>query len=272
MYDLTGATPGQTTVEDIKRDWKHLVDGLQITKNPQYLHHNGFPVLGVFFGKVAKSPLSAEEASALVDWLQNNPEERYRVTVLGAGVGKDWRTNPHPEWMPVYNKFDIISPWTVGRYRDDASVDHHSKKYLTPDVAFSHENDQEYMPVVFPGFSSREIRRRARSRGHFVDDAPLNEIPRYGGSFLWRQLYHSVRSGANMVFVAMFDEVDEGTAIMKVAPSDVYAPSNGDFLTLDVDEGHNNLPSDWYLRLVGEANRLLRGSRTEFPLYIPISP
>ena len=59
-----------------------------------------------------------------------------------------------------------------------------------------------------------------------------------------------------------------------MAPSDVSAPSNGDFLTLDADEGHNNLPSDWYLRLVGEASRLLRtdGSRNEFPLHIPISP
>ena len=72
-----------------------------------------------------------------------------------------------------------------------------------------------------------------------------------------------------MVFGAMFDEVDEGTAMFKVAATRDDTPADGEFLTLDADG--ESLPSDWYLRVAGEATRMLRGQR---PLTraLPISP
>ena len=42
-------------------------------------------------------------------------------------------------------------------------------------------------------------------------------IPRNKGSFLWKQLMGAIRAGAEMIYVAMFDEIDEGTAIFKCA-------------------------------------------------------
>jgi hypothetical protein len=54
----------------------------------------------------------------------------------------------------------------------------------------------------------------------------------------------------------MFDEVDEGTAIFKVAETSTQTPAQGQWLTLDADGC--NLPSDWYLRLVGNATTMLR--------------
>ncbi len=59
-----------------------------------------------------------------------------------------------------------------------------------------------------------------------------------------------------MLCIAMFDEVDEGTAIFKCSNN---PPTGGgsEFLTLD------GLPSDFYLRLAGQAAKLLRG---EIPL------
>ena len=257
MYDLTGAEKGLQTLEDIKRDWKFLVDGLKVTESSRYLNHKGRPVLGLFFGKPSKSPLSADQALELIDWLQNNDEERYRVTVIVGGMEKSWRSDPDVEWMPVFNTADVISPWTIGRYFDQESVDHHGKRYLIPDVNHCHENDQDYLPVVFPGFSAKNI----------MPGKPLNEIPRNGGQFLWRQLLHASRSKANMIFVAMFDEVDEGTAIFKTATTASRAPSNTDFVTLDidVDKSHETkIPSDFYLQLVGEAKRLL-SEGAEFP-------
>ena len=59
-----------------------------------------------------------------------------------------------------------------------------------------------------------------------------------------------------MVYVAMFDEVDEGTAIFKVTSS---PPIEGHFV------GYEGLPSDWYLRLVGEGARMLRKERPLTP-------
>ncbi len=69
--------------------------------------------------------------------------------------------------------------------------------------------------------------------------------------------------GCKMIYVAMFDEVDEGTAIFKCTDSPPVG-SGVKFL------GYEGLPSDYYLRLVGEAGRLLRN---EVPLSeTPLTP
>jgi hypothetical protein len=66
-----------------------------------------------------------------------------------------------------------------------------------------------------------------------------------------------------MIFVAMFDEVDEGTAMFKLTATGDQLPPRSKLVPLTVD-GYP-LPSDWYLRLGGETGRLLRGE-------IPLSP
>jgi len=60
----------------------------------------------------------------------------------------------------------------------------------------------------------------------------------------------------------MFDEVDEGTAILKVTST---PPTQAHFV------GYEGLPSDWYLRLVGEGARRLK-ERLPVPSEIPIKP
>ena len=82
-------------------------------------------------------------------------------------------------------------------------------------------------------------------------NSPLNQIPRLKGEFLWKQYVEAKRAGANMVYQAMFDEVDEGTAIFKCTNDVPMGASN--FVT------YEGLPSDYYLKLVGEATRMMRG-------------
>ena len=60
-----------------------------------------------------------------------------------------------------------------------------------------------------------------------------------------------------MVYGAMFDEVDEGTAMYKLAPTAAQLPAQGTFVPLNID-GYN-LGSDWYLRLADQAGKMLRG-------------
>jgi hypothetical protein len=55
----------------------------------------------------------------------------------------------------------------------------------------------------------------------------------------------------------MFDEVDEGTAIIKAAPTQHLSPMEGSWLVLDADG--ERLPSDWYLKLAGAGGKMLRG-------------
>ena len=68
----------------------------------------------------------------------------------------------------------------------------------------------------------------------------------------------------------MFDEVDEGTAMFKLTETARATPVEARFLTLDADG--DALPKDWYLRLAGEAQRVLDGAplaKKDLPLPIP---
>ena len=72
-----------------------------------------------------------------------------------------------------------------------------------------------------------------------------------------------------MVYGAMFDEVDEGTAMFKCVPTTAQLPAQGTFVPLNID-GYN-LNSDWYLRVANQAGMMLRG---QIPITngIPITP
>jgi len=62
-----------------------------------------------------------------------------------------------------------------------------------------------------------------------------------------------------MMYGAMFDEVDEGTAMFKLAPTRASVPAGVPIVTLDADG--DRLPSDWYLQLAREAQRRLSAPR-----------
>ena len=106
-------------------------------------------------------------------------------------------------------------------------------------MAWCRERGITYLPVAFPGFS-----------WHNLHGGPLDQIPRRGGTFLWAQAVAARRAGAECLYVAMFDEVDEGTAVFKCAEP----PPGARHAFL----GMEGLPSDHYLRLTGEIGRLLR--------------
>ena len=50
---------------------------------------------------------------------------------------------------------------------------------------------------------------------HNLNGEPLAAIPRLKGEFLWSQMIAAKPSGCKKTYVAIFDEVDEGTAIFK---------------------------------------------------------
>jgi hypothetical protein len=148
----------------------------------------------------------------------------------------------------------------VGRYGDNSGADRFRHNKIEPDLAALNGGNTDYMPVVFPGFSWWNLKDGS---------SPVNHIPRHGGRFLWRQFYNAIDAGCRMIYVAMFDEVDEATAIYKVAENDNQTPTTGRFATLDQDG--ENLPSDWYLRLTGEAAKMLR-DQIGLTSAIPINP
>src|SRR5258708_3210543 len=196
---------------------------------------------------------------ALIDWFRSTAQVAY----IG-GTPAYWRTVSDdawtdPAWASVYRSMDVIQPWNVGRYSTMADVDNWMRNRIAPDLAATTENSQLYMPVIFPGFSWYNLNRGAAQ----------NQIPRNAGAFLWRQAYNARRAGAQILKIAMFDEVNEATANFKVAPRRLDAPDQGYWLTLDAD-GYT-LPSDWYLRLAGEITRIFHGQSTATAT-LPTSP
>ena len=250
MYDISGH-PRETVVDAVKRDWTYLVDTLRITESPRYLRHRGRPLVAIWgFGFRDRAP-TPQQAADLIDFFKNNPDPRYRVTLLG-GIPSRWRTltrdsQTEATWARVYRSFDILSPWTVGRFTDDDTTDRFYDDEVRQDLAETRRLGLEYMPVIFPGFSWHNMN----------PTAPFNPIPRRGGRFYWHQVERAIAAGSTMLYGAMFDEVDEGTAMFKLAPTRDTAPAGVPIVTLDADG--ETLPSDWYLQLARAAQRRLRG-------------
>ncbi len=200
------------------------MDELKVTSYSNYQRHNGRPLLsiwGMSLNDKGRPPADPKVAKELIEWFKSKAPDRYRVTYMG-GVPACWRTltvdsRREPEWAGVYAAMDVIQPWAVGRYGALDAVDRWKKDMLIPDLKLAAENRQIYMPAIFPGFSWTNLKRNDRE----------NQIPRLRGEFLWRQAYNAKISGAKVLKIAMFDEVDEGTAIFKVAPHRQDAPDQG---------------------------------------------
>jgi hypothetical protein len=234
-------------VEVIKNDWMHLVDDLNITLNPWYLRHKGRPLIGIYgIGFDMYSYATPEEAQELIDWFHSGAPEKYRATVM-CGVPATWRADA--DYIDFYSTADVIKPWSVGRYNDFGSADNFLNEYILPDKDFCDAHNMDYLPVIWPGFSWYNMQQDGEYQ--------KNQFPRNGGNYYWRQSYNVNRAGVNMIFVAMYDEVDEGTAMYKLEPHQENTPTTGFWVTLDAD-GYE-LPSDWYLRLASETGRTLRG-------------
>jgi hypothetical protein len=260
MYDTSGMGPG-TFIGELENDWQHMVDVLKVTESPSYLHQNGKPVVAIWGLGFTGHPGTPQQAMDLVNFFEKNPDPTLQVTLVG-GVPTHWRTLQNdsladPGWAAFYCALNIISPWTVERFKTDAQVDEY-KSTMQQDMAAASQCGAEYMPVVFPGFSNQN------SGG-----SPLNVTPRRGGNLYWRQVYNAVSIGVPMIYNAMFDEVDEGTAMYKIAATSNNQPVGVPLVALDADG--ISLPNDWYLRLAGAATQMLRG---EIPMTIsiPIQP
>jgi hypothetical protein len=93
-------------------------------------------------------------------------------------------------------------------------------------------------------------------------DNKYDATPRNGGDFFWtqvvaaKQAYAQVKPKAQMLYVAMFDELDEGTCIFKCETKN-HLPLNGtgQFVGYENDKG-----SDHYLWLAGKASELFHGA------------
>jgi glycoprotein endo-alpha-1,2-mannosidase len=257
MYDLSGM--GGDVDEVLINDWKNLVDSMKITRrgNRQtYLYHNGKPLVviwGVGFSDGRR--YSLQDVDKIVDFLKNDPV--YGGCSVMLGVPTYWRefgndTEKNPLLHQIIKKADIVHPWTVGRYNNESSYGRYAE-IQKEDIKWCKQNQVDYVGVVFPGFSWHNMN----------PSSPSNQIPRNRGRFFWKQLSTAINNGVEMLYVAMFDEIDEGTAIFKVSKNPPIGAST--FVTFEQD-----IPEDFYLFLTGYAGKMLRKEvpfKEDVPLY-----
>jgi hypothetical protein len=258
MYDISGMS-SNTLVSTLTNDWLYLVNTLHVTNSPSYVRHKGKPVVALWGFGFTDRPGTPQDATNVINFFKSAG-----CTVMG-GVPTYWRTlnndsQTNAAWVTAYRSFDIVSPWSVGRYSTTSQIDSFEVNQIIPDLSDTRAHGLDYMPVIFPGFS-----------WHNLNAGTLNQIPRSGGNFYWHQAYDFLSAGCTMLYGAMFDEMNEGTSMFKMVPTvgqlPVQAQTNLVYLNID----GQNLPSDWYLRLADQASRMLRG---QIPLQssIPISP
>ena len=259
-YDTSSSGMETTWDETIKIDWVYNVEQKNLTTSPAYAKVGNKPVVQLWgIGmKGGKNPGTAAETIALIDFF------KARGCYVIGGTPKGWRTGTsdskgvtqpttvpgdNENFLPVYESLNMISPWMPGRIRNNADADNLLTSTMTPDKTYCDARNIQYMVVNFPGF--------AWSQWNSND---VNWAPRNAGEFMWKQATNIKKLGVQNMYFAMFDEYDEGTAIMKNATDWSNIPTNQYFLTSSADGIWCS--SDFQLRVAGAAVEMLKGVRT----------
>lgn len=258
MYDFSGINDENNDWLIIINDWKHLVDSLKIAsrgKQQTYLYHNNKPLVALWGVGFPDRTNNLKSIERIIDFLKYDPV--YGGCSILLGVPAYWRdfgkdTEKDPYLHTLILKVDIVRPWFVGRFNEQTYPSF--KDRIKDDIEWCRQNNLDYAPVVFPGFSWHNMH----------PESTQAQIPRNRGRFYWQQLVGAIEEGSEMIYIAMFDEIDEGTAIFKITNSPPVGPSKFESFEPDI-------PSDYYLFLTGVAGKMLK---KEIPLGkdIPLPP
>jgi hypothetical protein len=257
-YDVSGAN--DATVEaQVREDWRHLVNTLKITESKNYLHDRGKPMLQLWGFGFEGRPGSPGSVMSLLTDLKAGRDGLAPVTLIG-GVPANWRTldrdaKSDAGWAGVYRTYDVLSPWSVGRFGDDNGANDFVRSYVIPDLAETRRLGIGYMPVMFPGFSWHNLMTQRGQKSAAI----VNQIPRRCGNFLWGQASAMMNAGVESIYAAMFDEVDEGTSLFPTETTPAGLPADSKMVYLNQDGCA--LPEDWYLRVTGKAAEHLKQRR-----------
>jgi hypothetical protein len=232
-YDLSGMSESDV-VSGLQRDWQLLYDTFRVTQNSQYLHQGALPVVGIYGFFLSR--FSVDTANAILDIFQKGSRQAF---VAGAGEWF-WRSDPalSQPWIDMMYRMNSWQPWNCGNVAGDKA----STGYWQADLLDFNGHGILYVPEIYPGASSNNR-----------DSSPWGQgrVERRAGAFLWDQFAVATQIGAKTAFVGMFDELDEGTQIIKVSST---PPSQAHFIP-----GYDGLPSDVYLCLTSLGTKMLRG-------------
>ncbi|MGI8601520.1 MAG: PA14 domain-containing protein [Verrucomicrobiales bacterium] len=224
-YDVSGMADA-TVVADLRRDWQWLVSTFRVLEDPRYARHAGKPVVAIWGFPFADRNFTAPNANAAVDYFLSQ-----NVYLIG-GIPNSWRSLS-TDWQDHMKKYDGILVWQ-------------SQNFSADRTAFTGRG-QDFYPHTWPGFSWANLQRQT---GNTQLEA------RRGGQTYWDRTRQWINAGCDRLFVGMFDEYDEGTAIMPMSDDPPNPPPSwGRFIT---NEGR---PVDWWMMLTDELKRMMLGQR-----------
>lgn len=266
-YDLSGLS-AQSDEQEIIDDWNSLVEmyGLNDpSKQPTYVWTDNKPLVGFYGIDMSDRGGVPSQYINMFDKMIGRDGQAGGCSFL-AGCSYNWRVEGNDagkfaDWKPVLERCSVIAPWAVGRYSSRSGF---TSKYsqIIGDLDWCNERNIIYAPVAFPGFSWHNM--HVTWSGNTATEnstAPYDACPRLKGDFFWTQLACYIQWGCPSVFIAMFDEMDEGTCIFKCSHKDqtpvmaTVAYPNFKFLSYDDD-----LPTGYYLHLAGSAAKWIKGA------------
>ena len=241
FYDLTGMQPGDGRI--LLNDIDSITERYSILKhkeNPSYLYHNGKPLVVVWGIGFKNRKYTLLECDSIVNSLKK------RGFSIMVGVPTRWRDLSGDAVADsllhrIIKSADIVSPWRVGRY-NFKNYNSFKETIMKKDLEWANQYGIGYAPVCFPGFSWRNMNK-------YPDERSL--YPRNGGRFYWEQLSSAIEMGVKMIYIAMFDEINEGTAIFKCSEKVPLSTDGSIFIPVD-------RPSDFYLWLTGQASMMIK--------------
>jgi hypothetical protein len=233
-YDVSLISDG-SAFSTITNDWMWLVNTFKLTQDTRYGHQNGKPVVAIYGMGNSSGSISVTTANKIISWFKTNSYSG--PCYVWGGVPLNWLSQWSTE-SSVYTNFNAIEAW-------------HSSNYAA-DIAKCTTFGATYWPILWPGFSWSNEQQLPANNSAFKD--------RFAGMRYWTNIYQVMTNAtvANL-FVGMFDEYDEGTAIMPMTDDPPLSPVGtwkGAFI------GNEGAPSDWWVVLTGEGRADMFKQRT----------
>ncbi|MBK1879017.1 glycoside hydrolase family 71/99-like protein [Pelagicoccus mobilis] len=237
-YDLSGLQSGR--IDTLIKDWTHLAKSEQITKDEAYLWHRGKPLVAISGIGKYKQDFSLAEFERFVDFIK---EQGCSVMI---GTTANWKDEQgelitDASTLKIMEKADVLSPRSIGKYKTPKEALKFARRVWSHEKEWCDAKDIDYLPVAFPGFS--------RVRDGVV-------VPRRHGKFLWAQFMGLKRAECDMLMIASFDGLHNGTAILKWDKEIGREKSQNDVIA-------EQIPNDYYLRLTGDMSRELKSAIAE---------
>lgn len=200
-YDVSGYSD-KKLLETITRDWKWLIDGFDLLADPNYAREGGKPVVFLWGLSFPDRHFSPETANAVVDFFKNDP--KYGGNFVIGGIPNNFR-DMDAVWKEHIASYHCLLPWMSGNF--------------AADLADFRKLGLGFYAHVKPGFSWANLKHLP------TGDDSLQYTPREDGRYYWSQLTQAAAAGADRLFVGMFDEYDEATAIMPMSDDTPPTPA-----------------------------------------------